>query len=34
MLDNLDARLMNGEISEDLYNKLHAKWEKRLEELE
>lgn len=33
MLDNLDARLMNGEISEDLYNRLHAKWEKRLEEL-
>ena len=31
---NLDARLMNGEISEDLYNKLHAKWEARLEELE
>jgi membrane protease subunit (stomatin/prohibitin family) len=34
MLDNLDARLMNGEISEDLYNKLYAKWEARLEELE
>jgi membrane protease subunit (stomatin/prohibitin family) len=34
MLDNLDMRLMNGEISEDLYNKLHAKWESRLEELE
>lgn len=34
MLDNLDARLMSGEISEDLYNKLHAKWEARLEELE
>ncbi|MGD2148470.1 MAG: SPFH domain-containing protein [Anaerolineae bacterium] len=33
MLDNLDARLMNGEISEDLYNKLYAKWESRLEEL-
>jgi len=33
MLDNLDARLMNGEISEDLYNKLQSKWEKRLEEL-
>ncbi len=33
MLDNLDARLMNGEISEDLYNKLHAKWESRLDEL-
>jgi len=34
MLDNLDARLMNGEISEDLYNKLYAKWEARLEETE
>jgi membrane protease subunit (stomatin/prohibitin family) len=34
MLDNLDMRLMNGEISEDLYNKLHTKWEERLEELE
>jgi membrane protease subunit (stomatin/prohibitin family) len=34
MLDNLDARLMSGEISEDLYNKLYAKWEARLEELE
>jgi len=33
LLDNLDARLMNGEISEDLYNKLYAKWESRLEEL-
>lgn len=33
MLDNLDARLMNGEISEDLYNKLRSKWEKRLNEL-
>jgi len=33
MLDKLDARLMNGEISEDLYNKLHAKWQNRLDEL-
>jgi ElaB/YqjD/DUF883 family membrane-anchored ribosome-binding protein len=33
MLDSLDARLMNGEISEDLYNKLRSKWETRLEEL-
>lgn len=33
MLDNLDARLMNGEISEDLYNTLRSKWEDRLEEL-
>ena len=33
MLDNLDARLMNGEISEDLYNKLRSKWENRLDEL-
>jgi membrane protease subunit (stomatin/prohibitin family) len=34
MLDNLDARLMSADISEDLYNKLYAKWEARLEELE
>jgi len=33
MLDNLDQRLMNGEISEDLYNKLREKWEGRLENL-
>jgi len=32
-LDNLDMRLAAGEISEDLYNKLYAKWEARLEEL-
>ncbi|MEA3376229.1 MAG: SPFH domain-containing protein [Chloroflexota bacterium] len=34
MLDNLDARLMNGEISEDLYNNLRSKWEAKLEGLE
>lgn len=34
LLDNLDARLMNGEISEELYNKLRTKWEGRLGELE
>jgi len=33
MLDNLDSRLMNGEISEDLYNRLRVKWESRLDEL-
>jgi len=33
LLDNLDARLVNGEISEDLYNQLRAKWESRLEDL-
>jgi len=32
-LDNLDMRLAAGEISEDLYNKLYAKWEARLEDL-
>ena len=32
-IDNLDERLMNGEISEDLYNKLREKWEGRLEDL-
>jgi hypothetical protein len=33
MLDSLDTRLMNGEISEDLYNQLRTKWEGKLEEL-
>jgi len=32
-LDNLDMRLAAGEITEDTYNKLHAKWTERLEEL-
>ncbi|HID33512.1 MAG TPA: SPFH domain-containing protein [Anaerolineae bacterium] len=34
MLDNLDMRLANGEISESLYEKLTAKWQKRLEEMD
>jgi membrane protease subunit (stomatin/prohibitin family) len=29
-LDNLDMRLAAGEISEETYNKLYAKWEARL----
>jgi regulator of protease activity HflC (stomatin/prohibitin superfamily) len=33
MLDNLDERLAAGEISEATYDKLRAKWEKRLEEM-
>ena len=33
MLDNLDMRLANGEISESLYEKLTAKWQKRLDEM-
>ncbi len=32
-LDNLDMRLASGEISEETYNKLYAKWEARLKEL-
>ncbi len=32
-LDNLDMRLAAGEISEELYTRLYAKWEKRLQEL-
>ncbi len=32
-LDNLDVRLAAGEISEETYNKLVAKWEARLKEL-
>jgi membrane protease subunit (stomatin/prohibitin family) len=33
MLDNLDMRLASGELSEDIYNKLYAKWEAKLKEL-
>ncbi len=33
MLDNLDMRLANGEISESIYEKLTAKWQKRLDEM-
>jgi membrane protease subunit (stomatin/prohibitin family) len=32
-LDNLDMRLAAGEISEETYNKLYAKWEARLKGL-
>jgi len=32
-LDNLDMRLAAGEISEDTYNKLYAKWEAKLKEM-
>jgi membrane protease subunit (stomatin/prohibitin family) len=32
-LDNLDVRLAAGEISEETYNKLYAKWEARLQQL-
>ena len=33
LLDNLDLRLANGEISESVYEKLTAKWQKRLDEM-
>lgn len=33
MLDNLDLRLANGEISEDTYHTLYARWQKRLDAL-
>jgi hypothetical protein len=33
LLDNLDMRLANGEISESVYNKLYEKWEQRLKEM-
>lgn len=33
-LDQLDAKLMSGELSESLYERLYAKWEGRLKELE
>ena len=29
-LDNLDMRFAAGEISEEVYNKLYAKWEAKL----
>jgi membrane protease subunit (stomatin/prohibitin family) len=32
-IDQLDMRLMNGEISESIYNRLLAKWQSRLDEL-
>ncbi len=32
-LDQLDAKLMSGEVSEKIYEKLYAKWEARLKEL-
>jgi len=34
LLDNLDMRLANGEISESIYEKLTAKWQKRLDDME
>jgi membrane protease subunit (stomatin/prohibitin family) len=33
LLDNLDTKLMSGELSEDTYKRLHDKWEKRMQEL-
>ncbi|MGE5138331.1 MAG: SPFH domain-containing protein [Rudaea sp.] len=33
MLDNLDVRFANGQISEDMYKSLSAKWQQRLKEL-
>lgn len=33
MLDNLDMRLANGEISESVYERLHSRWEQRLKDL-
>ncbi|MER2599475.1 MAG: SPFH domain-containing protein [Caldilineales bacterium] len=33
LLDNLDMRLANGELSESVYNRLYAKWEERLKEM-
>jgi len=32
-LDNLDVRLAAGEVSEEIYSKLYAKWEARLKEM-
>ncbi|PJF41659.1 MAG: SPFH domain-containing protein [Chloroflexi bacterium] len=33
MLDSLDVRFANGEISEEAYNRLTAKWQQRLSDL-
>ncbi len=33
MLDSLDQRMVNGEISEKVYERLYSKWEKRLKEM-
>lgn len=33
MIDSLDMKLANGELSEAVYNKLVAKWEERLKQL-
>ena len=33
LLDQLDTRLANGELSESTYNKLYAKWEQKLKDL-
>ncbi|NDJ75885.1 MAG: SPFH domain-containing protein [Chloroflexi bacterium] len=33
-LDQLDAKLISGEVSERIYERLYAKWEARLNELE
>lgn len=33
LLDNLDMKLASGEISEAVYNKLHSKWQERLDAL-
>jgi hypothetical protein len=33
MIDNLDMKLANGEITEDTYKRLAAKWEERLKAL-
>lgn len=32
-IDQLDIRLMNGEISQDIYNRLLAKWQERLSQM-
>jgi membrane protease subunit (stomatin/prohibitin family) len=34
MIDSLDVKLMNGEISEAIYERLLAKWQQRLTELD
>jgi hypothetical protein len=34
MLDNLDMQLADGKLSEDRYDQLYARWEKRLQQFD
>ncbi|MCB9451853.1 MAG: SPFH domain-containing protein [Anaerolineaceae bacterium] len=34
LLDNLDMKLASGELSEEVYNRLYAKWQERLSQMD